>query len=154
MGILHNKSQYSYIALFAQINDSNVINGVASRDNDPGMIGPVDFRIRQKLRAARPNQQRLAAALGKSQSWVSKYLRGGNVIADPDDLVAIAEFLGTTVGALLQESAIAPRKTAAQRNAEDIAGLWTRAAPSTRRYVRDCLELDLSKQQKKKSKKP
>ena len=118
------------------------------------MLGPVDSRIRQKLRAARPNQQRLAAAMGKSQSWVSKYLRGGNVIADPDDLVAIAEFLATTVAALVQESAVAPRKTAAQRNAEDIADLWMRAAPSTRRYVRHCLELDLSKQQKKTGKNP
>lgn len=112
------------------------------------MLGPADVRVRQKLRAARPNQQKLAATLGKSQSWVSKYLRDGNVVADPDHLVAIAEFLGMTIGALISESSIAARKTATQRNGEEIADLWTRATPNVRRYVRDYLEFHVAKRRK------
>ena len=104
------------------------------------MLGPADARIRQKLRATRPNQQKLAAKLGKSQSWVSKYLSDGNVIADPDDLVAIADFLGTTVQALISESPVAARKTARQRKGEEIAELWARAMPDVRRHVREYLE--------------
>ncbi len=112
------------------------------------MLGPADARIRQRLRAARPNQQKLAAKLGKSQSWVSKYLRDGNVIADPDDLVTIAEFLGTSIDALISESPIAVRKTATQRKGEEIADLWTRATPNVRRYVRDYLEVHVATRRK------
>ena len=113
------------------------------------MLGPADARIRQKLRAARPNQQKLAAKLGKSQSWVSKYLSDGNVVADPDHLVAIAEFLGTTIHVLVSESPIAPRKTALQRKAEAIAELWTRATPNARRHVREYLEFHITRRGKR-----
>ena len=112
------------------------------------MLGPADAQIRQKLRAARPNQQKLAAKLGKSQSWVSKYLRDGNVIADPDHLVAIAEFLGTTIDALISQSPITVRRTATQRKGDEIADLWMRATPSVRRYVREYLEFHVAKRRK------
>ena len=109
------------------------------------MLGPADSRIRQKLRAARPNQQQLAATLGRSQSWVSKYLSDGNVIADPDHLVAIAEFLGVTVTELIGDaSPVSKKKTAARPRDAKITDLWTRASPKARRYVRQYLEADVA----------
>ena len=112
-------------------------------------MGPMDARIRQQLRAARPNQRQLASRLGKSQSWVSKYLADGSVIADVDDLVAIAEFLGTSVTALINDPPARTTKTVLQRKAHDIAELWTRATPHARRGVRDYLERHHAQRKKK-----
>lgn len=75
-------------------------------------------------------------------------MRNGNVIADPDDLVTIAEFLGTTIDALISESSIAVKKPATQRKRDEIADLWMRATPTVRRSVRDYLELHVATRRK------
>jgi transcriptional regulator with XRE-family HTH domain len=99
-----------------------------------------DARVRQKVRAARPNQKQLAKELGRSQGWVSKYLSGGNATATIDDVAAMASFLNTTVSALVDERPYTPL-TALERQAQQIATLWMRAKPSTRRCIREYLEM-------------
>lgn len=50
---------------------------------------PIDEAIREKVREMKPNQPALAAAIGRSQGWVNKFMHGdGN--ATIDDLVRIA----------------------------------------------------------------
>lgn len=102
-------------------------------------MGVLDTRIRLRLRAAKPNQQELAKRLGKSQSWVSKYIGNGGSQANIDDLAVIAEFLNMTVTALIDEKTT-PTATALQRQAQEIARLWMQAKPRTRRCVREYLQ--------------
>jgi transcriptional regulator with XRE-family HTH domain len=99
----------------------------------------LDRRVREKLRTAKPNQQQLAARLGRSQPWVSKYLAGGPAAATIDDIAAIAEFLNTTVSALIDEKPL-PTMTSTQRRAQEIAALWIRAKPFARRCIHDYLK--------------
>lgn len=103
-----------------------------------GHMRALDGRIRQKLRAANPNQQQLAQRMGRSQSWVSKYLAGEGSLATIDDVVAIADFLMTTVSDLIDEKP-APPPTVLQSQAHKIAELWMRAKPRARQCVRDYL---------------
>lgn len=106
-------------------------------------MGTLDARIRRRLRATKPNQPELAKRLGRSQSWVSKYLSEGASLATIDDVVAIAAFLNTTVSALIDEKPMPPMP-ASQRQAQEVAQLWLRAEPHARRCVRDYLRtLDL-----------
>lgn len=49
---------------------------------------PIDQEFRERLKKLGPNQAALAAAIGRSQSWLNKYMHGaGN--ATIDDLIRI-----------------------------------------------------------------
>ena len=81
----------------------------------------LDARIREKIRSARPHQKQLASHLGKSQTWVSKYLAGGSAAATIDDIVAMADFLNVDVAHLLGIESLpktAPRKTRLEQESQ------------------------------------
>jgi hypothetical protein len=112
-----------------------------NRKKMPGPPNPLDAAFRAFLKSFEPNEPQIAKQVGRSQSWLHKYLRGKGK-ATIDDVVQL-------VAVIVHAGASAASVTASQR---ELLKMWHELTPENRNAVKKFVEHLNARQRERRTK--